>query len=288
MGFGVCIIALGYELYGTYALNLALSLKVYDQDCKIALLYSPEAIQHLTAEEKKFFDHFVPIPEGEYTTEGKKDYMGAKLLVNKYTPFTHTIYLDADNIWLDKKVSWLFGEMYGKQFFIGMNAHWDVKKGNTNKHGYTYWCRDEREVIKHHNIQNILPQTVSGFFYFEKGVYADYVFKLAKEVHSDKAAPFSTFAGGMPDEYAFNVALGLLEHKQKEYNPVYFDKIHGALEGHEIYSNYWAIAVGGNRVTQRVKELYNRLVDKYTTMAGLSEKRYFQEKYKVIPERFKN
>ena len=288
MGFGVVIIALGYELYGTYALNLAMSLKVYDQNVKIALLYSPEAIAHLKPEEKRLFDSFIEIPKDEYTAGERKLYMRAKLLVNKYSPFDNTIYLDADNIWLDKKISWLFGELYGKDFFIGYNTQYDVHKKRTGKHGYRYWCRDEEEVIKYHKIKNVLPQTVSGFFFFRKCAKTDLIFSEALKVFDDPHAPAEEFAGSKPDEYCFNVALGKLEYTQREFNPIYFDKLHGGMENSDIYKTFWGIAIGGIKVNPGVVDIYNRLVKMYSIMAGLEEPRLHEDKFKKIPERIKN
>lgn len=285
MRFGVCIIAIGYELYGSYALNLAISLKAYDQNVKIALLCDPESISHLTGEEKLFFDEFVFIPHSDYTIDGKKEYMRVKLMVNKYTPFDRTIYLDADNIWLDKKISWLFGEMLYKDFYIGMNAFFDVKKRKTSKNGYTYWCRDENECCNYHKIKLFLPQTVSGFFYFEKSFKTDLIFEKALLVYDDKKAPCDPFAGCRPDEYCFNVALGSIDYTQPGYNPIYFDKLHGSIPGAEIYSNYFGIAIGGNRVSKETQTTYDKLVNKYATMVGLEKRHYYVAKSKVIPER---
>lgn len=292
MRFGICIVALGYELYGSYALNLAISLKVYDQDCKIALLCDAEAIAHLTEEEKSFFDHFIFVPESDYAIGGKKHFMRVKLMVHKYTPFTHTIFLDADNLWFDKKISWLFGELQNKEFFIGYNAEFNVKTQRSSKIGYTYWCRDENECCRYHKIENFLPQTLSGFYYFEKSAKTDIIFETALKVYDDEKAPSEVFAKQRPDEYCFNVALGYLNYRQKEWNPIYFDKLHGVKEGPEIYSEYWCIATGGDRVSQATKKLYDRLVNKYTIMAGFKSNRTFEnegivDKTKVITERIK-
>lgn len=286
--FGVCIIALGYPLYGNYAFNLALSLKVHDPDIKIAILHDSEALSELNETEKKFFDHFIEIPEEAYTVDSKKEYMKAKLLVNLYTPFDYTVYLDSDTIWLDKKISWLFGQLFHRQFAIGFNAYWDVEKKRSTKSGYTYWCRNEIECVNYHKIKNRMPQTVSGFYSFFKSDKSDEIFEKAREVFSDKNAPYNKFAGGMPDEYAFNVALGLLDYDQEEFNPIYFDKLHGPIEGESIYRNFWGVAIGGNRVSGRVQDIYNRLVKKYCTMAGIPMRHPFIEKYKLIPERLKS
>lgn len=287
MRFGVCIVALGYELYGTYALNLAIGLKIYDPNVQIALLCDSEAIQHLTEEEKKFFDEFVFIPAEDYTVNGKKEYMRVKLMVHRYTPFTHNIYLDADNVWFDKKISWLFGELHDKDFFIGINGYWDVKKQSSSKGGYTYWCKDERKCCEYHGIQNRMPQTVSGFYYFQKCVKTDLIFEMCLKVYDDQQAPCEEFGGGRPDEYCFNVVLGKMDYQQKVYNPIYFNHIHGSVDGTEIYNNFWGIAVGGHRVPFSTKQYYDKLVRKYCAMLGLTP-RYHVDKHEVIAERVKN
>jgi len=288
MSFGVCIVAVGYPIYGNYAFNLALSLKAHDPEIKIAILYESEALSNLNDIERKFFDYFIEIPKSDFIIDSKPEYMRAKLLVNKYTPFEHTIYLDSDTIWLDKKISWLFGELYNKEFVIGFNAFWDVQKRRSTKSGYTYWCRDENEAVKYHKLEEVMPQTVSGFYYFKKGEYTDKIFETARSIFSDKNAPYNKFAGGMPDEYALNIALGLLNYRQDEFNPIYFDKLHGAIEGESIYKNFWGIAIGGNRVSVRVQDIYNRLVKKYSVMAGVEMRHVFIEKHKLIPERLKS
>jgi hypothetical protein len=122
MEFGVCIIALGYELYGTSALNLAISLKIHEPNLKIALLCEPSSIKHLNEKELSYFDYLINVPPKEFEN---KNYFRVKLLLNELSPFQKTIYLDADNIFTDKKISWLYGEVSGHQFFIGKNGQYD-------------------------------------------------------------------------------------------------------------------------------------------------------------------
>lgn len=285
MKFGVCIVALGYDIYGSYALNLAMSLKVYDPNVSITLLYEPSAIAHLTEREKKFFDNMILIPESDYTVAGTKQYQRVKLLINKYTPYDHTFYLDADNIWLDKKVSWLFGELCNKDFYIGYNGQYDVRTNRKTKPGYTYWCESEKDVCIYFGIKNIMPQTVSGFFYFKKCKWVDDMFTDALRVYDDQKAPTITWAGGKADEYCFNVSLGLIDYTQPEFHVFYFDKLNGIIDSSKIYQNFWGIAIGGNKVSKNLVIIYNRLVNKYCTVLGITERHYHIDKNKVVPER---
>lgn len=283
MDFGVCLIALGYEIYGNYALNLAISLKVYQPNTSITLLTEPQAIQHLTPKEKSLFDKIIIIPESEFTLNGVKQYQRVKLLVYKYTPYKRTFYFDSDNIFLDKKISWLYGEVHDRKFHIGMFGSYDLATNKRTKNTYTYWCEDIQAVCKYYSI-SYLPQTVSGYYFFEKGE-ADSIFEEALKVYDDPKAPCVRWANGKPDEFCFNVALAKLGIRQDEFHVFYFDKINGHMEAKEVYSRFWGIATGGNRVSRNLVVIYNRLVDKYCIKSGIETRRYHVNKADVIPER---
>lgn len=284
MEFGVCIVALGYEIYGNYALNLAMSLKAYQPNLKIALLYEPRTINHLTEQEKSLFDHLILIPESEYLVGETKQYQRVKLCVNKYTPFKHTFYMDGDNLFLDKKVSWLFGELHDKDFYIGLNGSYDLATNKKTKSNYTYWCDDIKDVCNYFKV-SYLPQTVSGFYSFKKTDWTDSLFEEALKVYDDPKAPTIKWANGKADEYCFNVALAKLGYKQPEFHVFYFDKLNGTTDAKNIYSDFWGIATGGNRVSKNLIIIYNRLVDKYCTKLGIQTRRYHVNKCDVVPER---
>lgn len=284
MEFGICIVALGYEIYGSYALNLAISLRVYDPNIKIAILCEPKTIAHLTEEELSMFSGIITIPEEEFTVGDSKQYQRVKLLVYKYTPFERTMYMDADNIWLDKKVSWLYGEIGHNDFYIGYNGEFNPKNNTKSKYTYTYWG-EPAKICKYFGIKNLLPQTVSGFYYFKKTKWVEEMFEEALRVYDDPKAPTITWAGGKADEYCFNVALAKKNYTQKEFHVFYFDKINGRLANPDIYKGFWGIATGGNKVKESVVILYNKLVNKYCIMLGILTRKYHIDKADVIASR---
>lgn len=285
MKFGVCIIALGYEIYGNCAVNLAMSLKVYQRDLSITLLCEPQAIAHLTDQEKSFFDIIKQVDEADYLIGDTKQYQRVKLCVNKYTPYDYTFYMDADNIWFDKKVSWLFGELCQKDFYIGLYGQYDVRTNKKTRIGYTYWSDNLKELCSYFNITGVLPQTVSGFYYFRKCQWVDEMFSEALSIYDDQKAPVIRWAGGKPDEYCFNVALAKKNYIQDPFDVFYFDKINKVIDNDQIYKNFWGIATGGNIVSSNLIVLYNRLVNKYCAIFGITERRYHVNKIKVVPER---
>lgn len=277
--FGVCMAALGYEMYGSSALNLAMSLKLSDPEIKIALLCDDKSISHLSEKELGLFDYKIFIKE-DYKNQG---YQIIKLLINKYTPFKYTMYMDVDSIWLDKKVSWLFGELINKNFHIGLAGNYKDKRPNNN---YTFWG-DPKVIMDYHKLTCLL-QSVSGFYYFKKNEETDKIFELALYVYNDKNAPAVPWGNGKADEYCFNVALSSLGHIQKEFSVFYFDKLDGKFDSVEVYESFWGIAMGGHRVKKDVAEIYNRLVDRNCQALGIEKRHYHKDKADVIKERLKN
>lgn len=285
MKYGIVIVALGYDLYGNCAYNLALSLKAYDSNIRVCLLFSRDAIQHLKAEETNVFDQLIELPESEYMINGKPQYQRSKLVVNKYTPYDFTLYMDADNIWVpEKKPSFLLGELIHQDFTIGMNGNYNVRTGLKSKNNYTYWGEPDK-ICKYFQIKNTLPQTVSGFYAFWKNAKTDSLFDLARKVYDDPKAPTITWANGKADEYCFNVAMGILGWEQAPFHVFFFDKINGNLSPDEIYKGFWGVATGGHKVKENIIQLYNRLVNKYSLRLGKITRHYHVNKIEVVPER---
>lgn len=282
---GIVIVALGYELYGNCAYNLALSLKAYDSNIRVCLLYSKNAIGHLRDEEMNSFDDLIELPESEYMINGKPQYQRSKLVVNKYSPYDFTVYMDADNIFVpEKKPSWLIGELMGKDFTIGMNGSYNASTGIRTKLNYTYWGEPDK-ICKYFKIKGVLPQTVSGFYSFWKNEKTNELFEIARKVYDDQNAPTVTWANGKADEYCFNVAMGILNWQQSEFHVFFFDKINGNLTPEQVYKSFWGIAIGGHRVKENIITLYNRLVNKYSLRLGKITRHYHVDKMEMIPER---
>lgn len=286
MTCGIITLALGYELYGSCAYNLALSLKANDKKTPISLLHDKQSIAHLTRDELSLFDNLIEVDDKDWIINGVKCPFRFKLLLNKYTPYDYTVYMDADNIWIpDRKVSWLIGETINEPFSIGYNGEYDVKsQRSTGSNKYPYWG-DAREICKYWSI-DYLPQTVSGFMAFHKAESFK-VFELALEAFNDKDAPGQQWVGGKSDEYCFNVAMGRVGMIQDKLKVFYFDRLDGEMRGEDIYKGYWGIATGGNKVSEKIVLLYNKLVNKYSVDMNMKTRHYHRNKIDVIPDRKK-
>jgi hypothetical protein len=287
MNNGIVLIALGYPLYGFYAYNMAISLKAYDKDIRVCLLYEPSAIQSLTEKELSFFDHKILVPESHYTVNGTKQYQRAKLTVNRLSPFDFTIYMDVDGIWFPgKKPTHLLGEVINKEFTIGLNAEYNVRTRMKSKQGYIWWG-DCEKICKYWGIKEYMMQTVSGFYSFHKTDRVNELFNTALRVYDDANDNAMKWANGKADEYCFNVAMGLVGMRQDQFHVFYFDKLNGIKPEPWIYDNFWGLAIGGVKVSEKVVILYNKLVNKCSMIKGMLTRHYHVEKSEVIPERKK-
>lgn len=275
---------MGYELYAANALNLAMSIKAYAPNAHISLIHD-DSIKNLNELEKSFFDLLIPVNTDDFLVDGKPQYQRLKLCVDKYSVYDSTLYIDVDSIMFpEKNINDLFSALEKHQFYIGYNGHYDpITRTRTNRN-YTYWIDNPKQACDYFGLKNKLPQTISGTFYFAKNEFCSKLFELSRKVYDDKNAPFIKWANGKPDEYCFNVALSMLNYTQQESHFLYFDKINGPMPNVRIYSSFWGLAAGGNKLNDQIKRLYNELVILYSDYFGI-EKHLHIDKKTIIPER---
>lgn len=279
------MVACGYELYGSYAVNLAKSVRAYEPSIKIALIHDNKAIQHLTESEKSLFDILTVADPADYTIAGKTQYQRMKLCAYKYSPFESTLYIDVDTLWFpNKPISEFIDHLKDKDFYIGKNGDFDpIKKKNLGSN-YTFWGEPLR-ISKYFRLRNLLPQTISGVFWFKKSDFAEKIFNRALQVYADPKAPTQKWANGKADEYCFNVALSEANYQQGNVHIVYFDKANGNINRETVYLNFWGIAAGGNQLSPAVRSLYEDLVDLYDKALNCTLTRRCPDKIVMIAER---
>lgn len=262
-----------------------MSLKAHDSNLLICLVHDTKSISHLDEEEFGLFDYMVVADENDYTIDGKKQYQYMKLILNKYTPFKNTLYIDVDTLFFpNKNISQLLSGLSKYNFFIGQNGSYNPLDRTRTNNNYTYW-EEPGKISKYFNLKNSLPQTVSGMFYFKKCKFTENLFTRACEIYKDRKAPCVKWANGRPDEYCYNVALSEVGYSQKNCHFVYFDKINGGMERQKMYDNFWGIATGGNTLTHIVKSLHDDLVKLYVETMGFKNTRLHVDKSAVITER---
>lgn len=279
------MVALGYELYGSCAVNLVKSIKAYEPAIEVCLVHDSKSISHLSPDELKLFNHFAVADPSDYMVLGRAQYQRMKLCVSKYTPFEKSLYIDVDTMWFPKKkISELINHFTDLDFFIGKNGEYNPLTKTKAAENYTFWG-DIRNIVNYYKLKNPVPQTISGVFWFKKSGYCESLFKRCLDIYDDQRAPCVKWANGKADEFCFNVALSEMNFKQQNSHLVYFDKTNGVITREQMYNNFWGIAAGGNKLIDRVRELYNDLVDLYYSVFPVGIKRYHVDKAALIKER---
>ncbi len=269
---GIILIAGGHAYYGKMAAALAASIRHHDKTIPILVYHAGYGINHLQHFEKNLFSEVKTLPEESYMHNGRAQYMKAKLSLYDLSPFDETIYLDVDMIWSTKKtVGELFDSLKDVPFTMISEGHYDLTsiKDETNK-AYTFWGDTQAILNKYgeNKTDGKLYQLRSEFIYFKKNALIKKYFDKAKEIYENPLIEVSRIAGGIPDEFAFNIAGFLLNvhpHKDK-YSPVYWYYMHGKemlYNRTELYQKYYAISIGGNRAPDDLKRLYNDLAKYY-------------------------
>ena len=144
---GVIILALGHAYWGRWAYNLAMSLKYTCPEIKITLLYCGNGITHIA--DRTLFDKVIEVPSKYYTTHGRVQYLKAKTALYKLSPYSETIYLDADMIWLPKKsIMKLFNEL--NVDFTMANRSWMALESENLTDTFGVWASPKhiKEVFK--------------------------------------------------------------------------------------------------------------------------------------------
>lgn len=272
-------------MYGSYAVNLAKSVKACEPTIKICLVHDNKAIAHLNDEEKKLFDILTVADPADYTIGGKAQYQRMKLCAYKYSPFISTLYIDVDTLWFpNKPISEFISKLSDKEFYIGKNTDFDPADKVKKMSNYTYWG-DPVKTSRYFKLKNKMPQTISGVFWFKKSEFAQNVFDRALQVYEDPKAPTQKWANGKADEYCFNVALSEMAYDQANAHIVYFDKANGVMGREQMYLNFWGIAAGGNKLSKEVRQLYEELVDLYDKTMNCTLTRRCPDKIVMISER---
>ncbi len=287
---GVLLIATGHANYIRMAFNMALSLKVANPECNIALAHSKGLEALLTHKERGYFDKFIEVPEEFYTYDGKPEHPQVKTRMYELSPWDHTLYFDADSVWFqDKKIENLFKELEGQpvsfqcrhKFDIQTEwgCLWNVKQGGLKAIREIYGITDNRDIYE---IQ-------SSMMYFEKCDKAKEFFEVSYDCYVKRPFDFFTWAGGIPDELVFNIATALckIELKNFPFTPIYFVDYENTKERNLIFQKYYAMSMAGNWLPSNIVEFYNTLVkSNYTKhQAHIRFPYLWENKKQFLPER---
>lgn len=203
MNKGFLIIAHKNPEYGNFADVLAASIRQHS-DLPICLLHDGCFDQR---EYRTLWDGVSRInPEHNHP-------FYVKTLLNKYTPFEETIYLDADS----------FCTSSPDHLFNGADFEAQVETITEGNETPPMTWADVGQLRNHYGFDGPFPEINSSFMHWTKGPKSDAIFTLAEHLYAEdwfrgwRTESFKHY----PDELAFNCALALLEHPMQIGGPLF-------------------------------------------------------------------
>jgi hypothetical protein len=269
---GILLLALGHPFYGRYAVNLAMSIKASDPSMPIALAYTESAITHFNDHMKSLFDHMILVDAEHYTKNGKVEYIKAKTSIYDLTPFSETVYLDVDMIWLpNNPIGKLFDELKDVDFTIQNRGFVDISNPDI-AHDHSWWV-NVKEMKDAYEFKEGKYFTLSSeLIYFKKKKEVKKFFADAKKIYDNIKVKYMEFAGGIPDELVFSISMiknNFYPHLPY-YTPVYWEKAElKRMHGKELQDKHVAYSLGGRQNTPQMSRTYDNLVTYYSRHFGV-------------------
>lgn len=286
MSKGVVLIAVGHAYYGNYAQQLAVSIKCTDPSVPISIITDQVGIAHLNTEKRSIFDKIIDIPEQYLSTNRMPDFLKSKFSLYELSPYSETIFIDADVIWCPKKtISELFDQMGEVKFSMSNRGRVLLTEAHDK---FIHWCnpKDLEQFDKAGD--SYLYNLASEFIYFVKCKEAKAIFKEAYKGYCNPIENVKSFGTNIPDEYAFIVALlktGSSPHTSP-FIPFYWEHFERKnMQPAQIYQQFYGLSMGGNTNTRNSVTLYNNLANHYNRSVGINGYFPAKDKRSFLPER---
>jgi len=284
---GVLILALGHPFYGRLAHNLAMSLKYSSPKLNITLAYADAALSHYDDSMRALFDNIIEVDPALFTKFGQTEYIKAKTAIYDLSPYSETIFLDADMLWLPKRpIDNLFEELKDIDFTIQNRSSIDVSTEYAED--VSIWC-DLKELCEAYNLKDgKYFHLNSELIYFKKNKQVKKIFKDAAKHYDTLKIMCKDFGNGLPDELVFSLSM-ILNNKYPHVDrwvPVYWEDAEKVnMEAHEMHVKYYGYSAGGAFSSNTIKEFYNNLVQFYGNHFGVQHPFTLKDKSSFLPER---
>jgi hypothetical protein len=258
---GVVILAFGKRGYYFAAYNLAKSIKVKSPNIHITLFHDN---QLTTIHDLSGFDNVEKLDEKYYNELGRLNPGKAKLYLSEFTPYYHTLFVDADCIALQDISQLLDNCIKGKDYFL---ASMIDKGGKEDKIEYSEWATNET-IWKHFKLKDnaILPALQSTLMYFRKSEQGQ---KFFDKIITNSSFPVESlkekWGGTLPDELIYSATSAQFGLLPEINNGVFFGHTISPLTFTQIEEQYYFLTIYGNgigitKTKLRYIEWYDRLM----------------------------
>ena len=292
---GFFLFATSHPYFGRLAANLASTIKAADPTAKISVATDNIGLNHLNESEMNLFDKIIT-PHG--MGEGLSGVQAARLQLPYLTPYDETIAVDADMLWLPKaQPSDIFGLLNNERDFTIVNEGFTdldaqvsaLDKARKNPLAYTHWA-DAMDVKNAYDLRGKLYKVRGEFIVFRRTDNVEHLFKTAAAIQQEPAVDVTTLGGGIPEEFALNIALNLcgIEPHADFWEPAYWPALHGNFipQPYKL-KGYAAISFGGNSVARQSQKFYDQIAAAAASKNDIKYRFPLQPKRHYLPERRK-
>ena len=290
---GVLIFAAGKSCYGEYAYNLAASIKFTSPTTKIHLIYWGENVfDSFNDSHKTIFDSSEKIKDCDIIIDGKFQPFYVKTLLNKYSPFEETLFIDADSIFLpNKKIEDVFSECKNKDFNIQSNNVYRCSSKFSNKN-ILLGLTKSKFLIDKYNLSGVLIESRSQLIYFKKSDICNSLFNKWNEIYleliSYVGSEIKYASNYLPDEIPLCVAINMCNMSRhfikNSFCPIYVQKYDLKHINIDLFyidnpKKYLVSSIDGKNFNEnKTKIIYNEVVEilrsKYNCFNWNGEKVY--------------
>ena len=250
------------------AVNLAASLRVSFPGVQITVISDGS----WEAAAGGFEASVVPVKKGLNPFE-------VKTLLPSFSPYQHTLYLDADTILLldpynkprDLEATW---NAWGDPPFRMMEYGRHPRDGKGPVWGKL------PEIFDHYDLGGLYPEYNSSIILFDNSEDTKHLFQEAHKAYINPCPVNETVGGYFPDEVAFGVAsmkTGTYSDIEK-WQPIHFPWHKGSIA--QIRANSDFISLAGGRQPRNMSNLYDATAREVGKLAGIPTYK-FNERAKV-------
>lgn len=284
--------AFGAPEYGRLAFNMAVSIKHREPEMKVALAFSGNALNHLGRYAlDKFIDKLIPVPKSIIYHKGQFSPFRAKLHMYELSPWEHTLFLDADNIWLPggPKPSQVMNSLAKEKFTIQNRGV--LHMGPEQLPSETSLWADVNEIRDVYGLEGKNYFEIhSEFVFFRKLKAVEAMFTKAVQVHDNLKVKSFVFGGGIPDELPMAIAMAKtgIEPHETPYTPTYWEVVEKKMlhkNPSEMFSHYCCYSTGGSTHSFFMTDFYNAQVRHIFYKEGIEYPYLLQDKTVFSPDR---
>jgi hypothetical protein len=288
---GALIVALGHVNFVKMAINLAISIKANSPSTKIALAHNFNNLDFIDKVYRKNIDYDFFLEEKFYKHKERNAFGMMKTLLYEFTPFEHTLYIDADSLMLkDKTPDRFFYEINVHDFIIPHYGQMNPTKPEYDNHEHWVKFKTVKDFFLFKNVE-IMASCQSSIIGFQKSELSKSIFLAANMVYHSLASrniAENMWFNTVPDELCFWLAHGIVGHTPT-YNPEPFVLFSHQLRGVTNYTRVYSekdIATfpsAMNSLKSYERDFYNLLVRYYSEKTKTPPLHYWVDKRRSIP-----